>query len=556
MARGLEPADTLIRGGKVINVYSGEILAANVAVARGRIAYVRPAELKEGPAEQVTNADGCLLCPGYMEGHCHPWVIYNPLTLENAVLPLGTTTHIADNLPFYQYGGELVFKELVRMMEKSNSRFFWTARAIPQSMLPDENTNYSPENIETLLEMPQVVAIAEITRWKKLLQDPPSFMQKFEAAASRSKPVDGHTAGCNIDDLNALAALGIASCHEPINGEEALARLRLGLWTMVRNSSIRPDLESILTHLLQAGVSLNRLIMTTDAPEPTFVAKNGYIDGLLKIALHVGVDPLTAIRMVTLNPAVYYGLDADLGGIAPGRYGDILFLEDLQQPSPAAVMVEGEIVSRHGTLCKEEYGINWSDMGFHSRFSVPCLNDHSALTPREGEVPIIELVSSGITRLGSIHWDGKALPPGLQYCCLLGRRGEYAHACFIRGFAEGVRGLATSFTTSMGILLLGNSPKAMFKAARRLCELSGGIVLWEGDACLLELSLQIGGMMSPLPLPEVVPRLKELFELVRQRGFKHNDLLLSLLFLSCDFLPEARITPLGVLDVKKYKIIY
>lgn len=559
VARGLEPADTLIRGGQVINVYSGEMLSLDVAVARGRIAYLRPPDLPQWPADRVLAADGCLLCPGYIEGHSHPWVIYNPLTLEDFALPLGTTSHIADNLPFFQYGGVDIFDKIVKIAATGTSRFYWVVRAIPQSALPDEKDTFSPQNIEMLLDLPQVVGIAEITRWKQMLEHTPSFVQKLAAAASRRKRIDGHTAGCNGEGLNALAALGISSCHEAISGTEALERLRLGLWVMVRNSSIRPDLESILGDLLKSGVSLERLILTTDAAEPAFLAKNGFMDGLLQVALQAGVDPLTAIKMVTLNPAVLYGLDEDVGGIAPGRYADILFLESLHKPSPALVMAGGQIVARQGRRAGRAPQIDWARCGFLSDFAAgasPWLQDAAFFKPRRGKVPVMEMVSSGITRLDYSEWDGCTLPAGLQYCCLLGRRGEYHHACFLRGFADDVRGLAASFTTSLGVLVIGDTLEAMQQAARRLYALKGGIILWEQDAPLMEIPLEIAGMMSPLPLPAVAEQLNRLSARMQARGFRHNDLMLALLFLSCDFLPHVKITPQGVLDVKSYEIIY
>ena len=566
VAQGVEEADLLIVDGKVINVYTGEIIPASVTVSRGRIASVKPALIPTGPAKEIMSAKGYLLSPGFIEPHSHPWVIYNPVSLSNWSLTRGTTTHIMENLPFFQYGGPVVFQKLVEAMRPCSTRFYWEARAVPQSLLHDEKELFSYNHINSLLEMPEVVGIAEITRWNELLEGDTALLKKISSAKTKGKKIDGHTAGCKNVGLNALVALGIASCHEPISAEETLERLRLGLWVMIRNSSIRPDLPLILQGLLQASVPLDRVMMTTDAAEPCFLIQNGYTDGLLNVARQAGVDPITALRMVTLNAATYFSLEQDMGSITPGRYADILFLENLENFLPRRVMVEGKVVvSDNGNLQGKSTSVGgflwagapWEKL-FSSNFQQPAWLDPDTpanLVPAKGKIPLIELVSSGITKLDYINWDGHSLPEGIQYCCLLGRKGEYLNNCFIRGFAPAIQGIACSFTTSMGVLAMGTSLEAISRALFRLFDRGGGIFLWEENTCLFELTLEIAGMMSTMELESVASRLKTLYSLTQERGFAHNDLLLCLLFLSCDFLPAARITPMGIFDVKNKEII-
>ncbi len=556
VAQGLQAADLLIRDGNIVNVYSGEILAANIAVARGRIAYVRPGEQPCGPSGEVMSAKGYFLSPGYIEPHGHPWVIYNPASLVEAVLPLGTTTLIMDDLVFYQHAGPSAVIKMIEALQDCGPRLYWSARAVPQSPLYNEKELFSPENVAKLLNLPEVITIAEITRWGELLEAQPPLIQVLELAAGQQKRMDGHTAGCKNDGLNALAALGIASCHEPINSNEALERLRLGMWVMLRQSSLRPDLEVILSGLIDLGISLDRVMMTTDAAEPVFISKNGFIEGLLKIALAKNVNPVTAIKIATLNPAVFYGLDQDVGGLAPGRYADILFLKDLQDPVPEKVMIGGQTVARDRKGLKKIENIDWMQLGFGSNFiKPPWLDKPGVFAPGKGRVPVIKLVSSGITKPDFLEWGRNSLPEGLHFCSLMGRKGEFLISCFLSGFAGNIQGLACSFTTSMGVLVIGESLEAMRQAASRLYDMGGGIVLREAGSNIYELPLDIAGMMSSLPLHEAANRLETLYKLMNQRGFSHNDLLLSLLFLSCDFLPFIRITPFGVIDVKNHTII-
>ncbi len=562
VAQGLEKADLVLKEGLVANVHTGEIIPASVSISGGRIAAVIPSGAKEVRTKEVMSAKGYLLVPGYIEPHSHPWVVYNPFSLGRWSLPRGTTAHITDNLPFFQHGGPDAFLYLAKELKKAYPRYYWAARAVPQSWLLEENTLFSTKNITTLLAQQEVIAVAEITRWGELLEAVPSLMDKISFAAGQGKRIDGHTSGCKNSALNALVALGVSSCHEPISVEETLERLRLGMWVMLRNSSLRPDLFAILAKLVEARVSLDRVMMTTDAAEPVFLYRNGFTDGLLRVASQAGVNFLSALRMVTLAPAMYYGLEDDIGSITPGRFADILFLENSESFQPQGVMVEGKLEAWDNSLLNSGNGpakmknISEENLHLSSTFQFPsCLESLAALAPQKGKVPLIKLISSGITELDYLEWDGNSLPAEVQYCCLLGRRGEYLKSCFIHGFASGLQGLACSFTTSMGVLLIGNSLEAMLRAAARLFKLQGGIILWEGDSCLYQLPLELAGMMSTLELDEVAGRLKTLYILAQQRGFKYNDLLLCLLFLSCDFLPSVRITPLGVLDVKKRKII-
>src|SRR3990170_4747286 len=247
VARGEATADRYVRGGLLLNVYTGEIYPANVAIAGERIAYVGLREDMVGPGTELVDAAGRTLVPGYIEPHAHPWNLATPAALARHVLPLGTTAIFADNLTVYALAG----------------------------------------------------------------------LGGFEAA-------------------------GLTSDHEPITAQEALDRARLGIALMLRQSSLRPDLRGLLAPFVKSG-ALGRLMLTTDGSTVAFIAAHGFVDALVRVAMDEGVPPVEAYRMVTLNPATYYGKDADLGGIAPGRYADLCLLHDLTEPRPAAVIARGRL---------------------------------------------------------------------------------------------------------------------------------------------------------------------------------------------------------------------
>ena len=184
-----------------------------------------------------------------------------------------------------------------------------------------------------MLDNPWSAAMGEVTRWPDVLAGRPELLERLALAAARGKRIEGHTAGASAERVAGLAAAGFTSDHEPITAQEALDRARQGIALMLRQSSLRPDLRALLVPFVKSG-SLGRLMLTTDGSTPDFIVEHGFVDRLVRVALEEGVPPVEAYRMVTLNPATYYGKDADLGGIAPGRYADVLLLDDLAEPRP------------------------------------------------------------------------------------------------------------------------------------------------------------------------------------------------------------------------------
>ncbi|MBN1276264.1 MAG: adenine deaminase [Deltaproteobacteria bacterium] len=171
--------------------------------------------------------------------------------------------------------------------------------------------------------------------------------------------MDGHTAGTKRESLTILSRQVIESCHESISGHEVIERLRLGFYVMLRESSLRQDLSNLIKTIRENHLPTDRMTLTTDSSTPAFYEQFGINDNVIKIAIKEGIDPISAYRMATINPAVYFGLDQDIGGIAPGRYADILILEDILNPSPETVTSKGRVVSERGKLIKLFPRVNW-----------------------------------------------------------------------------------------------------------------------------------------------------------------------------------------------------
>jgi adenine deaminase len=342
---------------------------------------------------------------------------------------------------------------------------------------------------------------------------------------------------------------------------EALNRLRLGLWTMLRNSSLRPDLPELSRIVTEDGVSTHRLILTTDGPVPEHVAKNGFVDGLLRAAVENGIPPMQALQMVTINPATLYGLDGRLGGIAVGRQADLLVLPDLETFRPETVVARGRVVAEKGKLLAPLPDFDWDRYGSRPRFDEYLDLADPGLYPlrasgHEADFPVIHLKNVVITSREDLRVEVKngladlADQPGTLHAALVDREGAWISRALVSGFAANLEGLASTYNTTTQLLVLGRRPEAMAQAAWRVRELEGGIVIVREGDIVYELALPITGMMSGRPFDEMVEENRKLSRAIAVEGYEFHDILYTLLFLVCDFLPAVRLTPLGLLDVK------
>ena len=560
-------ADLFLKGGTVLNVYSGELLKMNVAIKKDRILYVGQLNEMLGKDTSVLDVGGKILVPGYIEPHCHPWVLYNPLSFGQEAGRFGTTTLFCDSLFFYMLMGPEKFESFMETLSDMPVKFFWTGRVAPQSAMEHEDELYSVKNIKRLLGNPHIAALGEITRWQDVLRGDRKLMQLIRTAKKLKKRVDGHTAGAKYEKLNVLSRSGVESCHESINGEQLLDRLRLGLYVMLRQSSLRPDLKGLLKTVVSRNVLLDRVMLTTDGSSPAFHQKFGINDNLIKIAIQEGIDPVSAYRMVTINPAVYFGLDGDIGGIAPGRFADVLVLRDLRLPTPETVISRGRIIAEDGAVTESFQQIDWRIFFPESSFlkkSWKAKSDNFRIPSPEGHIrfPVINLISTVITRTewtefrvrdGFLDTEGRK---GYSLIALINKNGRWVTNGIIRGFADGVEGLASSYNTAAEILVIGNSPGAMSAAVNRVIELKGGIAVFEGGKYVYELKLPLGGLMSDVPMSKLAEKETEFKEYLFRRGHPYHDPLYTLTFLPNDFLPDVRINYDGIVDIKERKILW
>ncbi|GAB7387763.1 adenine deaminase C-terminal domain-containing protein [Bacillaceae bacterium] len=588
-ARRERAAEKWIRHATFLNVYTGELQTGHIAIAGERIAYVGEKEPLADDGTEIVDATGFVLVPGYIEPHAHPFQLYTPLTLAAYALGRGTTTLVNDNLFFYVNMPQDELEAFLEETQEWPAKMLWWARLDAQSRSRGLENVFTLERMQRMLAHPLVVQAGELTEWPALLQGDPALLQGMLAAKRQGKRVEGHLPGASVETLNAVAAAGVTACHEAINAEEVLRRLRLGMYVALRHSSIRPDMPELIEGLLEQGIEwTNRLLLTTDGSPPAYL-ENGFTDYVLRLALEAGLDPVPAYRMATLNPATYYGLDADIGGIAPGRIADILFLEDLRAPTPRKVMANGKWAAENGIVNDDRLrtfaaGEDRLAMQGYESVSWRATPDAFAIPWRDGEkFPVIELSNAVITlerRMKLPVREGKITLPegqGLLYVSFIGRDGRFVTNGVLKGFADrfGDRAaLASTYTASPGVLVVGSDRQAMAQAVNRVLEMGGGITWLEGDdtewswnvspgnegksrgfETLFELPLPLAGMMSRAPMSRLIAETKRFYLLLQERGYRHSDPVYTLLFLTATHLPKLRLTGDGLYEVRNREVV-
>lgn len=549
VARGDAPPDVLITGGEVLNVYSGEVLPASVAIVAGRIAYVGQRQLETGENTTVIDARGRIVAPGYMDPHAHPHALFTPVAFARAVLPHGTTAAVADTLPLLYLTRPERTHDAMAALGRLPLRFFWFLRIHGQSHTPADQALMRNERLEALRALDDVRTVGEVTRWPLVYAGDATLLQRIADGLVAGRRVEGHAPGVSTDRLQVLAAAGISSDHEAITADQALDRLRAGLYVMLRHGSLRPDLPALAPVATGARAFSGRLMLTPDGPSAPFIASNGYLDYVIGTALRTGINAHAAYQMATVNPATYYGLDQELGGIAPGRRADLVLLEGLDQPRPLLVIAGGEVAARDGRLVRDIADLPWADW-LRPYTPGPWRPDPSvfSLEGLPSPTPAMHLKDAAITTRVDIQHSG-GLPDGVVRLVLVDPAGRWRCRTVLAGFAQRLGGLASTYSTGGGIYTMGQDPHDMAIAARRALDTGGGIVLVEDRAILFELPLPLGGMMSPLPVPEVAAAVERLARLLAERGYRHHDISYTLLFLGFDSLPYLRLTYQGLWDV-------
>jgi len=557
--------DLLIRGARIWNAFTGELLPGDIVVCADRIAKAGPWNGPITDATVVLEADGRIAMPGYIEPHTHLLLFADPLSVGEAAVCRGTTCLVYDELMLHLAMGTERLLEATRAMSAAAlPHIFWMARIASESRFRGEEMFYSHAEIGRLLASDHFLGSAEMTRWADLL-DPtrsPRLLAILEDVRRRGKINDGHFAGASPRRLAALSNTGIHSCHEAINPDDVLDRLRLGLWVLLRNSSLREDLPALLPALANTAFH-DRIAYTTDGPAENHVAATGMVEHLIAVALSSGVAPHLAYRMATLNPARFLGLDQDLGAVAAGRIADINLLADIGQPLPELVVCRGRLIARDGALMVPAPSAEfpWKQVFAGSEPAIPDWTPEMFVLPSDAPNPFPagRFANAAITR--ETPTTLRACPGGLWsseglMLAASDRGGNWISRGVVQNFADGVDAIATTYTTNTGFLVLGRTPQLMAEALSRLRAMGGGITVRPNSKAWSDFPLPIAGIHGRAGFAEAVRQAQDFHQLLDACGYPHSHPRYSLLFLTSDMLPEVRATEAGWIRVKTGEVLY
>lgn len=353
---GEQSADLVLKNCSLVSVYTKEILEkTQIAISKERIAYVGlDASHTVGSRTTVIDLEGKYVTPGFADSHVHIDQFILPSELTKKSLLCGVTSLFSDPIDIVSVCGFRGFQEFVNMTSDLPIRFF---HVIPGGLPVDRKFSHSKTLSESeeksAIKLQNVVGLGEVFSWTKVTTRDSKTMKTLMSMLDNDCIINGHTAGASGKKLNAYVSSGILSCHEPINFDQVLERLRLGMWIMIREGSIRRDLKNILTKVMAHGIYTNQLMFCSDGVDPIDLKKYGHIDHCVREAIKLGVDPVDAVTMASKNCFDYYKMDKDLGGIAPGKIADILVFDYLTTMKPNKVFVGGKLVVSNGSIvCK------------------------------------------------------------------------------------------------------------------------------------------------------------------------------------------------------------
>jgi adenine deaminase len=563
-------AELIITGGKLVNVYSGEILdGMEIAVLDGRICYVGPsAAHTRGDATHVIDAGACYVAPGFIDAHTHIGHYCRPYEYLQAYVPRGTTALVAsaDELAtVFGYAGVNLFLDEVRTHPLRV--YSLISMVAPQDPSLCSTMSLTQTEVARAIDDSRVLGLGEVVSWLRLLQCDAELLERIEMALQRHKIVHGHTAGAKDQKLCAVGAVGISSCHEPIRLEDALERLRLGYWTMLREGSLRQDLAATLKPLLERGVAMQRIILVTDSMSPEDVGELGHMDHVLRRAVSMGMPAVHAIQAVTLNPATYSGLEQEIGGIAPGRFADVVLLEDLQSFHVRSTVIGGNIVAEKGISLVTRDPIPLPSEMICSLKLSPDVSPHRFKIPHglpTATIRVMELTNPTITaeQIIAVSAGSGVIAANVDEDLLKvavferhGPGGEIALG-FLKGF--GLKTGAVGTTANLDentLLVVGCVDEDMALCANVLIEAGGGIAVVNQGQVLEKIEFPFGGIFSLASWQEVGEGLKRIQRCLRENGSSFDKPTCALNFLTFVTLPSLRITARGLVNVKERRIV-
>jgi adenine deaminase len=559
VARGERPADLALRGGTLVNVFTGELYQADVAIADGRIAGLGPGYA----AIEEIDARGRYLCPGLIDGHMHVESCLVTLPeFARAVVPRGTTTVVLDPHEIANVHGVAGLRYILESRRGLPlSVFVMLSSAVPATEMETSGAKLDAAALAPLYAEQGVLGLAELMNFPGVVAGDPAVLAKIRAARAAGVAIDGHAPGLGGQRLNAYVAAGVGSDHECTTAEEAREKLRLGMYLMIRDASNAHNLQALLPAVTPQNS--RRCILVTDDRDPADLLREGHIDHLVRGAIAQGLDPVLAIQMATLNPAEWFGLTRQgYGAIAPGYRADIMVVDDLRAMNASQVFVGGRLVAQGGALVADmpapapprlprSIRIGWE------RFPGFGIAAEGMFVRTIEAVPGQIVTGQNIVR-ATVHQGQAIADPErdlLKIAVVERHQGSGGVGLgFIRGFGMRRGAIAGSVAhDSHNVVIVGADDADMLAALRAVEAMDGGQVVVDGGEVLARLPLPIGGLISDRSVEEVSGMVEELHASFARLGGTLDAPFMALAFMALPVIPSLKLTDQGLVDVERFE---
>ncbi|MCF8029197.1 MAG: adenine deaminase [Desulfobacteraceae bacterium] len=553
-ARGTRPADLLITDARIVNVFSGEIREGHIAVKNGFIAGIG-----DYPAEKTVSVAGRYVAPGFIDAHVH---IESAMTsvseFVRAVLPHGTTAVVADPHEIANVLGTDGIAYMLAAAEKQPMNIYFTLPScVPATSMETAGAVLDARALIPLMSQERIVALGEMMDFPGVIQGEAGVLEKIQGAAAHHKPVDGHSPGLSGKDLAAYLAAGIASDHECVSAGEAMEKLRSGMHIMIREGTGARNLADLLGIINEQ--TAGRIMWCTDDRHAHDILTYGHMDDILRKAAAGGVNPVTAIRMATLNPAGYFGLSR-LGAIAPGRRADLVVMSDLERFEVETVYCAGRIAAQNGQADDAMIATGPGPGPASMHVLRDCLDFR---VPAEGGTIRVISVSDGQIVTGHevmaarIEQGAAVSDPQRDIVKLAVVERHKATGNigigFVVGFGLKSGAIAGSVAhDSHHIIAAGPDDRDLKFAVEAVIDMGGGLAVVRDRQVTASLRLPIAGLMSELPLQDVAEKTAELNRAAAGLGSALSDPFMALSFLALPVIPALKLTDRGLFDVERF----
>ncbi|GGL54544.1 adenine deaminase [Wenxinia marina] len=583
VAAGRAPADLVIRDVRLVNVQSREVLDGwAVAVAEGRFAYVGPdASHCIGDGTEVVEGAGRYLIPGLIDGHMHiESGMLTPAEFAAAVIPHGTTTMFTDP---HEIANVLGLPGVRMMHDEALMQpvsIFTQMPSCAPSAPGLETTGYEigPDDVAEAMDWPGIVGLGEMMNYPGVVNGSQQMLAEMAATMAAGKIVGGHYASPDRGiPFHAYVAGGPADDHEGTAEADAVARVRQGMRSMLRLGSAWYDVESQITAITEKGLDPRNFILCTDDCNAGTLVHDGHMNRVVRHAIACGCDPLVALQMATVNTATHFGLERELGSIAPGRRADAILTSDLRELPIEVVFARGRRVAEGGTLLAECPHYDWPESARKTVRLGPALTDADFVVrlpsdtrpgPRAGASRVTARVIGVVENQAPTKAltadlpvaDGAVQPEGdIARIALVERHratGQVTNG-FVQGFGyTGRMAIASTVAhDSHHMIVVGTDAAMMAAAANRLGEVGGGVTVWKDGTEIGLVELPIAGLMSDRPAAEVAAKARGIGEAMAACGCRLNNAFMQHSLLALVVIPELRISDLGLVDVRSFEIV-